>query len=444
MQVSVETLKGLERKLTVSVPTEKIEEEVSQRLKDLAHKVKIDGFRPGKVPPHIVKERFSDQVRQEVARDMVQSTLYEALQKHELVPAGYPYVEPQSVEKGKDFSYTAVFEVFPVIEVKELNQANVELTRSEVTDTDVDVMLEKLREQNKEWEEADRAVKKDDKVIIDFEGFVGDLPFEGGSAKGYELVIGSGSMIPGFEDGLIGAKKDNPLEIKVKFPEEYGHNDLAGKDATFKTTITKVLSGKLPELDDVFAEKFNIKEGGVEALAKDIRDNMTRELERRVNMINREKLFDKLMEVNTVDLPLSLIDKEIEHLKHDMYHRIFGHQHHENETIPDFPRELFEEQAKRRVHLGLLFSEYVKKHQIVADPERVNAMIDKLASAYESPDELRNWYQSSKDHMAEIDALVMEEMVADKIAEDAKLIYTNKDYDSVMNPKKGDAEKTGE
>ena len=437
MQVSVETLKGLERKVTVSVPAEKVEEEVSLRLRNLARKVKVDGFRPGKVPMNVVKSRYSDSVREEVAREMVQSTLFEALQKNELVPAGYPYVEPEQVEQGKDFRYTAVFEIMPVFEVAELNQATVELTRSEVTDKDVNDMMDKLLEQNKEWHEASHAVKKGDKVVIDFQGFLDDKAFEGGSAEGHELIIGSGAMIPGFEDGIIGGKIGKPFDIKVNFPEDYGHKDLAGKEATFKITVHKVMEGKLPELNDAFAEKFNIKEGGIEALKKDIKENMARELERRVSMMNREKLFDKLMEVNTIDLPVALIDKEIEHLKHDMYHRLFGHEHKENEQIPDFPRELFEEQAKRRVHLGLLFSEYVKKHEIVADKDRVNAMIDKFASAYESPDELRAWYQTSKEHMAEIEALVMEDMVADKIAEDAKLKYKNKDYDSVMNPKKG-------
>lgn len=437
MQVSVETLKGLERKVTVSVPTAKVEEEVSLRLRNLARKVKVDGFRPGKVPMDVVKSRYSDSVREEVAREMVQSTLFEALQKNELIPAGYPSVEPEQIEKGKDFKYTAVFEILPIFEVSELNQATVELTKSEVTEKDVKEMLDKLREQNKEWHEVSHAVKKDDKVVIDFQGFLGDEPFEGGSAEGHELIIGSGAMIPGFEDGIVGGKIDKPFDIKVNFPEDYGHKDLAGKEATFKITIQKVMSGKLPELDDVFAEKFNIKTGGVEALSKDIKENMTRELERRVNMMNREKLFDKLMEVNKIDLPLALIDKEIEHLKHDMYHRLFGHEHKENEVIPDFPRELFEEQAQRRVHLGLLFSEYVKKHRITAEKDKVNAMIDKFASAYESPDELRAWYQSSKEHLAEIEALVMEDLVADKIASDAKIKHKKMDYDSVMNPKKG-------
>ncbi|WP_058535487.1 trigger factor [Legionella saoudiensis] len=444
MQVSVETLNGLERKVTISVPTAKVEEEVSLRLKDLAHKVKVDGFRPGKVPMHIVTSRYSDSVRQEVAREMVQSTLFEALQQNELVPAGYPYIEPEQIEKGKDFKYTATFEVMPVFEVAELNQATVELARSEVTDKDLEEMLDKLREQNKEWHDVSRAVKKGDKVVIDFQGFLDDKLFDGGSAEGHELIIGSGSMIPGFEEGIIGGKKDKPFDIKVTFPEDYGHNELAGKEAVFKITIRNTMEGKLPELNDAFAEKFNIKEGGVDALKKDIKENMTRELERRVSMMNREKLFDKLMEVNAIDLPLALIDKEIEHLKHDMYHRLFGHEHHENEKIPDFPRELFEEQAKRRVHLGLLFSEYVKKHQIVADKDKVNAMIEKFAGAYENPDELRAWYQSSKEHLAEIEALVMEELVADKIAADAKIKHKSMDYDSVMNPKKATEKTKGE
>ncbi|MBN9231567.1 MAG: trigger factor [Legionella sp.] len=434
MQVSVETLKGLERKVTVSVPTAKVEEEVSLRLKDLAPKVKVDGFRPGKVPMNIVKQRYSDSVRHEVASELIQSTLYEALTEKNLILAGSPYITPEQIEAGKDLKYSATFEVRPEITVNELNQAAVELAKSEVTDKDVDAMIEKLREQNKEWHEVTRAVKKDDKVILNFEGFIDEVAFDGGKAENYEIVIGSNSMIPGFEDGIVGAKKDKETDIKVKFPEDYGHKELAGKEALFKITVTKIMEGKLPELDGAFAEKFNISEGGIDALKKDIKENMSRELENRVNMNNRQKLFDKLMDVNPIDLPNAMVDQEIEHLKHEMYHRIFGPQHNDNEQIPDFPRNLFEDQAKRRVHLGLLFSEYVKKHEIVADKEKVDATIEKFASAYENPDELRNWYRSSKEHMAEIEALVMEEMVAEKISADAKVTYKAADYDAIMNP----------
>ncbi|MGQ3892212.1 trigger factor [Legionella sp. CNM-4043-24] len=441
MQVSVETLKGLERKVTVSVPSNKVEEEVGLRLKNLARKVKVAGFRPGKVPMNIVTSRFSDSVREEVARDMVQSTLFEALQEQKLTPAGMPSVEPEQVESGKDFRYTAVFEVFPEFTIVEMNDAPLSLIRSEVKDSDVDAMITKLREQNKEWNEVSRAAAKDDRVTIDFKGFLGEEAFAGGEAQNYEIVIGSGSMIPGFEDGLVGGEVDKPFEITVKFPDDYNHSELAGKEARFQITVKKVMEGKLPELDDAFAEKFNIMEGGVEALKKDIRDNMTRELERRVSSTNRERIFDKSMELNVFDVPVALIDKEIEHLKHDMYHRIFGHEHHDNEKIPDFPRELFEEQARRRVHLGLLFSEYIKFHKLSADKERVDAMIEKYASAYEDPEELRAWYRGNKERLAEIEALVMEEVVAEKMSENAKITEKKTSYEDVMNPKKDQKEK---
>ena len=443
MQVSVETLKGLERKVTVSVPSEKVEEEVGLRLRNLARKAKVDGFRPGKVPMNVVVKRFSDSVRQEVARDMVQSTLYEALTSNELVPAGAPYVEPEQVELGKDFKYTAVFEIYPEVSVNELNKAEVEIIHSAVKDADVKNMLEKLREQNKDWKETSRAVAMGDKVIMDFQGFLNDVLCEGGSAESYELTLGSGAMIPGFEEGLVGAVIDKQFDIQVNFPKDYGHQELAGQEALFKVTVKTVMEGHLPEFNDAFAEKFNIKEGGVEALKKDIEQNMVRELDRRLSSMNREKIFDKLLETNKFDLPLALIDQEIAHLKHEMFHRVFGHEHSENEQIPDFPRALFEEQANRRVHLGLLFSEYVKKHEMAVDKTRVDAMIEKLASAYESPDELRSWYQGNKERLAEIEALVMEEMVSEKILEDAKVVKKTVDYDTVMNPKK-DNEGKGE
>jgi len=436
MQVSVETLKGLERKLTVSVPADKIEEEVSQRLKDLARKAKIDGFRPGKVPLHVVKSRFLDQVHQEVLRDTIQNTLPDALKEKELNPAGYPYIDPQKLETGKDFVYTATFEVLPEVDVKELEKEEVEKVVSTIKKKDVDDMIEKLREQNKEWKEVERAAKKEDKVVVDFKGTLNGETFEGGTAEDYEIELGSGMMIPGFEEGIIGHKKDESFDINVTFPKDYGHEDLAGKEAVFNITLKTVMEGKKPELDESFAEQFNIKEGGIEALKKDIQENMERELERHVNSINKENLFNKLMEKNEFDLPKPLIDQEIEQLKHDMYHRVFGNQHQKNENVPDLPRELFEEQAKKRVHLGLLFSEYVKKHKLTADEKSVDEYIDKLAGAYEQPDEIRKMYKNNKDSKAEIEALVMEEIVADKIALDATIKEKKMSYDEVMNPKK--------
>lgn len=440
MQVSVETLNGLERKVTVSVPPEKLEEEVSLRLKDLARKVKLDGFRPGKAPLNAVKSRYSANVRDEVTREMVKLTLQEALMQSELVPAGMPRIEPEQFESGKEFIYSAFFEVFPKFEINELNQAEVEIVHAKVKSKDVDNMIEKLREQNREWQEVSREIAKNDKLIIDFEGFIEDKPFSGGKAEGFEIIVGSGNMIPGFEEGLIGGTLSKPFDIKVSFPKEYHQQELAGKEAVFKIVVKKIMEGKLPSLDEAFAEKFNIKEGGIDALKQEIKGNMEHELERRLNVMNREKLFAKLRELNPFDVPMALVDEEIKHLKHETFHRIYGPEHSDNEKIPDFPRELFEEQAKRRVHLGLLLSDYVKKHEIIADDVRVDAKIEKLASVYEKPQELRAWYQESQERRGDIQALVTEEMVAEKIAASAKIIEKSMSYEEVINPTKKEGE----
>lgn len=437
MSVSVETLNGLERKVTVSVPSEKIEEEVNLRLRNFAPKAKIHGFRAGKVPANVIKQRFSDSIRQEVARDMVQSTLFEALTANNLNPAGSPTVEPEQVELGKDFRYSATFEVYPEIVANELDEGQeVELIRADVTDSDLNNMLDNLRSQNKTWHPVTRAVSTDDKIVMNFTGFLDGTAFDGGSAENYELVIGSGSMIPGFEDGLVGAVIDTPLDINVNFPDDYGHKELAGKKATFNVTVLSIMEGRLPELDAAFAEKFNIKDGDVDTLKKDIKENMVRELERRVSSMNRGIVFDKLLEKNKFDVPAALVDQEIEHLKHEMYHQIFGHDHSDDEKIPDFPRALFEEKARHRVQLGLLFSEYVKKHSIVVEKARVDAMIEKLASAYEDPEELKSWYKESTERRSEIEALVMEDVVSEKILEQAKTIDKKMTYEEVVNPEK--------
>lgn len=435
MQVKVET-KGLERKLTVSVPTEKLEEELSSRLKDLARKAKVAGFRPGKVPLNVIKSRFSETVLEDVARDLVQPTLLEALKEKDLVPAGSPYVQPEQVESGKDFIYTATFEVFPEIHVNELEKTTqIDVIRATITDSDVDKVLEKLREQNREWKEVARPVVQGDKVIIDFQGFLGDKPFEGGEAKGSELIIGSGSMIPGFEEQLIGAEQNKPFEITLNFPKNYAHKELADQEATFKVTVQKIMEGELPALDEAFAEKFDIKEGGIEGLKKAIRKDMERELDRRLRSINREKIFNALLKINLFEIPNSLIEQEIAHLKHEMYHRIFGPEHKDNEKIPDFPRKLFENRAKHRVQLGLLLSEYLKKHELAVEKEQVDAMIDKLSDAYEKPEELRAWYRESKERMVEIETLATEELIAEKIGEHATLVEKHLSYEEVMQHK---------
>lgn len=444
MSVSVETLEGLERKMTVSIPASKIEEATNDKLKSIAPKVKVDGFRPGKVPMHIVKSRYAKDVRLDVARGMIQKVLFDAIDEQKLKLAGYPSIEPEEVVAGSDFTFHATFEVMPEISITELEKSKtIEVTKSEVTDSDLDDMIEKLREQAKEWKSVKRKSQSGDKANIDFKGFLGEEAFEGGEAKGFDLELGSGSMIPGFEDAIVGAKAGDEIEFQVTFPEDYGQETLAGKEATFKVTINEIQSAKLPKLDDDFAKQFNIEEGGVEALKKDVRQNMERELERKVSSINRDRLFEALLEVNAADLPKAMIDREIEQLKREMYHRVFGHEHRDDEKIPDFPRELFEEQAQKRVHLGLLFSEYVKAHNIEPEEQRVSETLDRLANAYVDPQEFRDHYMQNDERMGEIKALVTEEIVAEKIGEHATLNEVSKSYDEVMNPKQ-DTDEEGE
>jgi len=434
MQVSVEKLTGLKRKLNILVPAETLAAEVNSRLKKIAPTVNMHGFRAGKAPFSAVKKKYMRAVWDEVAREMVEPTLRDALVKHELTPAETPYVDLEVLEVSSDFKYSATFDVFPEnMQVNELDNAKVDIIESSVQDEDVERILERLRSENKVWHDVERAAVDGDKLEIDFEGFLDDKPFAGGSADNMSIIIGSKRMIPGFEEAFIGAEKGKPFEFNICFPADYHEAKLAGKDTKFKVVINKIMEGSIPALDNAFAESMNIKEGGVTALRQDIKDNMIRELERNVSIKNRRHVFDKLREHNKIELPQSLIEREIKHLQHEMYHKLFGNEHSEHEKIPDFPRELFEEDATRRVHVGLLFAEYVKKHALVVDKERVDAMINKMAGAYEDPAELRAWYYEKDERVAEVEALVLEEIVVEKILENATIVKKTMCYDEVVN-----------
>jgi trigger factor len=435
MAVSVEVLGGLERKINILVPSEKIETEVSDRLKNMAGRTKMDGFRPGKAPMNLVKQRYSEDVRLDVIRDLLQPTLYEALNEQSLVPVALPRVEPGPIEANKDFGYAAIFEVFPEFEITPLGEGEIELVQSKVSDKDVDATIEKLREQHKDWKDVDRKAKAGDKLIVDFDVYENDvlLP-DAGEARDFEIVLGSQNILPMLEDKLIGVEKDKPGEYTVDFPADWHDVAFAGKTLLFKLTVKQIQEGELPAVDAKLAEKLNVKKGGVKALKEDIKGHMERALERRVNELNRESIFDAFLKLNPFDLPMGLIDEEIKHLKHEFFHQVFGEEHHDDEKIPDFPRELFEERAIRRVHLGLLFSEYVKKEEIKAEEESITAMIEKAAESYDDPDEVRKWYRDDSKRMAEIEALVIEEKAAEKLVEQAKVLQNKMDYEAVMNP----------
>lgn len=431
MQVSVEVLNGLERRVTIGVPAESIESEINKRLQQLARSQRLPGFRPGKLPMNVVNQRWGDAVRREVWGDTMQRSFYEAVMKEKLNPAGNPRIEPKTLEAGKDVEFVATFEVYPEFTVQGLDKVAVEKPIANVTDADVDTMLETLRKQRASWAVVDRAAKEGDQVTIDFVGTVDGVAFEGGSANGVKVVIGSNSMIPGFEEGLVGAKAGGSVELNVTFPEDYGNKDLAGKAAVFKVIVGSVSEQKLPELDDAFVALFGLSSGGVAALKVEVRKNMERELRQVIKNKIKAQVMDGLVKENEVALPTALVDQEIERLRQQA-NRELGMATRKKD-LPELPASLFADQAKRRVSLGLIVGEVIRANKIEADGNRVRAAVEDIASAYETPSEVVNWYYSNKRELAQMEALVLEDQVVDFVLSKAQVTEKPVSFDELMN-----------
>lgn len=430
MQVSVETTSGLERRMTVGIPADRIENEVNKRLQQTAKRARVDGFRPGKVPMSVIRKRFGASAHQEVIGEVIQSSFYEAVMQEKLNPAGAPSVEPKSMEEGKDFEYIATFEVYPEVTLAGFESISVERPESEVTDADVDTMLETLRKQNTRFEAVERAAENGDQVTIDFVGKIDGEAFQGGTANGTNLVLGSGRMIPGFEEGLVGAKAGDSLTLNVTFPEDYQNLDLAGKAAEFETTVQEVAAPALPELDDEFFAQFGVTEGGLDGFRAEVRKNMERELRQAIKTKVKAQVMDGLLESNTVEVPKALISSEIDRLREQAVQQFGGG----NFNASQLPAELFEEQAKRRVSLGLIVAEVVKQNDIKPDNDRVRAMVEELASAYQEPEQVVNWYYQNEQQLGEIQSVVLEEQVVDTVLQKAQVTDKKVAYEEAVKP----------
>ena len=430
MQVSVETTSGLERRMTVGIPADRIQNEVNKRLQQTAKRARVDGFRPGKVPMSVIRKRFGASAHQEVIGEVIQSSFYEAIMQEKLNPAGAPSVEPKSMEAGKDFEYVATFEVYPEVTLAGFEAISVERPESEVTEADVDTMLETLRKQNTRFEAVERAAENGDQVTIDFVGKIDGEAFQGGTANGTNLVLGSGRMIPGFEEGLVGAKAGDSLTLKVTFPEDYQNLDLAGKAAEFETTVQAVAAPALPELDDEFFAQFGVNEGGLEGFRAEVRKNMERELRQAIKTKVKGQVMDGLLKTNTVEVPKALISNEIDRLREQAVQQFGG----ANIQASQLPAELFEEQAKRRVSLGLIVAEVVKQNDIKPDNDRVRAMVEELASAYQEPEQVVNWYYQNEQQLGEIQSVVLEEQVVDTVLQKAQVTDKKVAYEEAVKP----------
>ena len=429
MQVSVESTSALERRMTVGVPAERIETEVAKRLQQTARRVKVPGFRPGKVPMSVIRQRYEASARQEAFGDLIQETFYEAIVQEKLNPAGAPSVEPKAYEKGKDLEYVATFEVFPEFEVKGLEDIQVERLQSEVADSDLDNMLEILRKQNTRYEEVDREAANDDQVTIDFVGKIDGEAFQGGSANGTQLVLGSGRMIPGFEEGLVGAKAGEERVLNLTFPEDYQNLDLAGKTAEFTVKVTKVSAPQLPEMNEEFFAQFGVQESTLEGFRAEVRKNMDRELRQAIKNKVKNQVMDGLIAANPIEVPAALINSEVDRLRVQAVQQFGG-----NIKPDQLPAELFTEQAKRRVVLGLIIAEMVKQFELKPDDERVRALIEEMASAYQEPEQVVAWYYQNEQQLNEVRSVVLEEQVVDTVLEKTKVTDKQVSYEDAVKP----------
>ncbi|TDF77902.1 trigger factor [Pseudomonas sp. H9] len=429
MQVSVENTSALERRMTIAVPAERVETEVNKRLQQTARRAKVPGFRPGKVPMSVIRQRYEDAARQEAFGDLVQASFYEAVVEQKLNPAGAPAVEPKSFEKGKDLEYIATFEVFPEFTVAGFDSIAVERLSAEVADADLDNMLEVLRKQNVRFEAADRAAQNEDQLNIDFVGKVDGEVFAGGSAKGTQLVLGSGRMIPGFEEGLVGAKAGEERVLNVSFPEDYQNLDLAGKAAEFTVTVNSVSEPKLPELNEEFFAQFGIKETGIDGFRAEVRKNMERELRQAIKTKVKNQVMDGLLAANPIEVPKALLENEVNRLRVQAVQQFGG-----NIKPEQLPAELFEEQAKRRVVLGLIVAEVVKQNELKPDEARVREMIEEMASAYQEPEQVVAWYYKNDQQLNEVRSVVLEEQVVDTVLQKATVTDKSVSYEEAIKP----------
>ena len=432
MQVSVETTTGLERKVSISIPSTDINKEVQKRLQQLSKTQRMAGFRPGKIPMSIISKRFGPAVRNEVYQEAMSRSFYEAIQQEKLQPAGQPMLEAGSVE-GDSFDFTATFEVFPEVKLADFSKLKIEKPDAEVTDADVDKMLENLQKQKGTWAPVKRMARKEDKVIIDFEGKIDGEAFEGGKAEKFELILGSESMIPGFEKELLKIKTGEERDITVTFPEDYQAENLAGKEAVFSINCHEVQGIKLPKMDDEFVKEFGVDEGGVEALKGEITKNMQRELDAKLRASAKSAVFEAIQKANELELPKPLIDREIDVLKQQSIQQ-FSQGRDANIDIPDLPGSLFEEQAKTRVSLALLVNQIITDNDLKVDDERVKEHIESMASAYDEPEQMVNWFYSNQEQLQQVESSVLEDQVAEFVLEKAKVKTKSLSFDELMSP----------
>jgi len=431
MQVSVEKTSELSRKMTVSLPETLIQEKMETRFKSLAREVKVDGFRPGKVPVRVVKKMYGERVKGEITSDLIQSTYFDALQDQKLNPAGHPHIHPSDVDEG--FEYTAEFEVYPEISLDGVSDLDIKRPVATVEQSDQDAMVAKLREQKKAWAEVERAAATSDQVTVNFTGVCEGENFTDGKVENYPVEIGGGKMIPGFEDELIGLKAGDNKSFEVTFPEEYGNDKLAGKPTNFDVEVIKVEEATLPEIDDEFIKAYGVEDGSLDSFNIDVKANMEKELALGLKGKLKNAVMDALYENLKITLPNALIDEEVKNVMKP-YQANMQKQGMNLDDL-DLPKDMFEDQAKRRVALGLILGEIIQKNDIKIDDAKVKSTIEDMANSYERPEDVMEWYYADESRLNEVKQMVLEDQTVDWIVDQAKMTEETVSFDDVMEKK---------
>ena len=429
MASQLETTGSLERRLTLSVPKSDITRKVQERYRSLARTVRMPGFRPGKVPLRMIEQSYGPQVTAEILGDAVSRAFSDAVDEHKLRVAGQPSIEPkESADDASDF--TAIFEVYPEVQLAEPSGLQVERFGCEVGDAEVDKTIDVLRKQRTRWNEVQRAGQAGDRVTMDFVGKIDDVAFEGGSATDFAMVLGEGRMLPDFETGVGGKAPGESGAFDVAFPEDYNAKELAGKTARFEVTVKKVEEPELPTLDSEFATQMGVKDGDLEKFKRDVRANLEREVSQRLKARTKGSVMDKISSLASIDLPKSLVDQESQALAERMREDLKGR----GVDVKDLPvpPDAFKEQAERRVRLGLLVAEIVKKHSLQAKPDQIRKQIEEFAQTYENPAEVIRWYFSDKNRLAEVEALVVEQNVVDWVLQNGQATDKSLTFDELM------------
>ncbi|MDP9008096.1 MAG: trigger factor [Pseudomonadota bacterium] len=428
MQVSVESIGKLERRMQVQVPAERVAAEIAARLQTISRTARLNGFRPGKAPLKVIRQQFGSQVHREVIGELLQSSYAEAVTQNQLTPAGSPRIEPQSMDEGQDLKYVATFEVFPEVVLEPIESLQVNRVTAEVTESDIDAMIERLRKQQMKHTAVSRPAAAGDKVTIDFEGAIDGVPFAGGKGENIAIVLGEGRMLPDLEQGLVGAAAGDKRNVTVNFPADYRATELAGKAAIFATEIKTVEEPVLPEVDEEFCKSFGVTEGGLPKLREDVGANMRRELEQALRNRNKAAVMEKLFAANPTDVPNVLIEGQIRDMQVEAMRRAGA-----KDASQAPPRDPFVEPARRRVTLGLLLNDVIRREKLVVDRARVNERLDEMVAAYGDPGAMKRAYMQNAEAMRQVEGLALEDQAVDWILQHAKVHEVSSTFKELMN-----------